>query len=123
MDSDFTPETLETAFLQLKSQLELVSETYKKADELARNLSPQEDRNLPGMGEEPEAADQNDGSEEGYRNVCTLLVVRQRRNGTCRSAARKLRQQRPGRDASLLHPQPKQDRSIGPGGKVPTTRW
>jgi hypothetical protein len=55
MDSDFTPEALETAFQQLKGQLKFVSETYKKADELARNLSPQEQEIYRAWAKNPEA--------------------------------------------------------------------
>jgi hypothetical protein len=39
-DSDITPATLSASFAKVRSQLRMQSPTYKKADELARKLSP-----------------------------------------------------------------------------------
>ena len=120
MDSDFTPETLETAFLQLKSQLELVSETYKKADELARNLSPQEQEIYRAWAKNQKLLIGIDGSEEGYRNVSTLLGWMRGNAVTAHSLDLALGNCVNNAQFGRIHfhPQPKQDRSIGPGGKI-----
>jgi hypothetical protein len=41
-DSDITLQTLAASFLRVRTQLQIKSATYKRADELARNLSPEE---------------------------------------------------------------------------------
>src|SRR5580704_1717553 len=73
MDADFTQDTLETAFEQLKGQLKFVSETYKRADELARQLTPEEQGIYRAWAKNQKLLIGIDGSEESYRNVSTLL--------------------------------------------------
>jgi hypothetical protein len=72
-DSDITPQTLAASFARVKSQLQLKSATYKKADELARKLSPAEQETYKAWAARQKLLVGLDGSEEGYQNVATLL--------------------------------------------------
>jgi hypothetical protein len=73
MDADFTEENLEIAFEQLKGKLKLVSETYQRADELVRNLSPDEQQIYRAWAARQKLLIGLDGSSEGVENVATLL--------------------------------------------------
>jgi hypothetical protein len=73
MDSDFTQDTLETAFEQLQGRLKLVSATYKAADDLARQLSPDEQQIYRVWSKNQKLLVGLDGSPEGYMNVKSLL--------------------------------------------------
>jgi hypothetical protein len=118
MDADFTQETLETAFEQLKGQLKFVSETYKKADELARNLSPQEQEIYRVWAKNQKLLIGLDGSPEGYENVATLLGWF--RGNAVTSHSLDLALGNVVNNAKFgrihFHPQPKQSREYGPGG-------
>jgi hypothetical protein len=73
MNSDFTEDTLETAFAQLHGKLKFVSKTYSAADELARQLSPDEKQIYRQWASRQKLLVSIDGSKEGYENVATLL--------------------------------------------------
>jgi hypothetical protein len=72
-DSDITTQTLAASFLRVRTQLQLKSATYKKADELARKLSPEEIDAYKAWAKNQKLLISLDGSEEGYQNVQTLL--------------------------------------------------
>src|ERR1700722_5077495 len=67
MDADFTQDTLETAFEQLKRKLTFVSKNYSQADELARNLSSEEQGIYRVWAQKQKLLVSIDGSEEGYQ--------------------------------------------------------
>jgi hypothetical protein len=120
-DSDITPQSLSASFAKVRSQLRMQSPTYKKADELARKLSPEEidaykvwvkgQRLLIGL----------DGSEEGYQNVYSLLSWMRENSVTAHSLDLALGNiiNNP-QVGQRIHfkPQPKQERPYGPGGKL-----
>jgi hypothetical protein len=72
-DSTITPQTLAASFLNVRSQLQIKSATYKKADELARNLRPEEQATYKAWAGRQKLLIGIDGSPEGYQNVATLL--------------------------------------------------
>jgi hypothetical protein len=119
MDSDFTQEALETAFTHLKGQLKFVSKVQTDADALARNLRPEEidafkvwarGQRMIGL----------DGSEEGYANVRSLLGWMRGNPVTGHNLDLALGNivNNPQFGRIYFKPQPKQDRSIGPGGRL-----
>jgi hypothetical protein len=73
MNSDFTQETLEVAFDQLKAQLKFVSKAQADADALARKLRPEEIEAYNAWAKNQRLLIGLDGSEEGYANVKSLL--------------------------------------------------
>ena len=73
LDSDITPQALAASFAKVSSQLRMKSATYKRADELARNLSPEEQSTYKTWAGRQKLLVGLDGSEEGYQNVATLL--------------------------------------------------
>jgi hypothetical protein len=72
-DSDITVQTLAASFLNVRPQLQLKSATYKRADELAGKLSPEEIDAYKAWAKNQKLLISLDGSEEGYQNVQTLL--------------------------------------------------
>ncbi len=72
-DSDITPQALSASFAKVRSQLRMHSPTYKKADELARKLSPAEIDAYKVWVKGQKLLIGLDGSEEGYTNVANLL--------------------------------------------------
>jgi hypothetical protein len=72
-DSDITAATMQASFAKVRSQLKLKSATYKKADELARKLSPEEQATYKAWADGQKLLVGLDGSEEGYQNVASLL--------------------------------------------------
>jgi hypothetical protein len=73
MNVDFTQETLQTAFTQLKNRLKFVSKMQTDADALARNLRPEEIDAYKVWAKGQKLLIGLDGSEEGYTNVRSLL--------------------------------------------------
>src|SRR5450755_643248 len=121
MNSDFTPETLQAAFTQLKSQVKFVSKTQTDADALARNLRPEEveEYKVWAKGQKPLIG--LDGSEEGYANVRSLLGWMRGNPVTQHNLDLALGNiiNNP-QVGQRIHfkPQPKQERPYGPGGKL-----
>jgi hypothetical protein len=119
MNADFTQETLQTALTQLKSRLKFVSENYSKADELARNLSREEQETYRAWAKNQKLLVAIDGSEEGYQNVKSLLEWMRGSAVTARSLdlalGNLINNPKPGQRIHF-HPQPKsQDRSVVQG--------
>jgi hypothetical protein len=119
MDADFTQDTLETAFEQIKSKLTFVSKNYSKADELARNLSPEEQGIYRAWAQNQKLLVSIDGSEEGYQNVKSLLEWMRGSAVTARSLdlalGNLINNPKPGQRIHF-HPQPKQqDRRVVQG--------
>ena len=120
-DSDITPEALSDSFQKVKSQLQLKSATYKKADELARKLSPEEQATYKAWANGQKLLIGLDGSEEGYQNVASLLGWMRGNPVTARSLDLALGNviNNPQVEQCIhFKPQPKQHRSIGPGGRI-----
>jgi hypothetical protein len=119
MDSDFTSETLEIAFQQLQSQLKFVSEAYSKADDLARALSPDEQRIYRTWAARQKLLVGLDESPEGIMNVFSLLSWMRGSAVTAHSLdlalGNLINNPKPGQRIHF-HPQPKQqDRSVVQG--------
>jgi hypothetical protein len=72
-DSDITAVTMQASFAKVRSRLKLKSATYKKADELARKLNPEEQATYKAWATGQKLLIGIDGSEEGYQNVASLL--------------------------------------------------
>jgi hypothetical protein len=72
-DFDITAQTLQESFARVKAQLQIKSATYKKADELASKLSPEEIDAYKAWAKNQKLLIGLDGSPEGYQNVATLL--------------------------------------------------
>jgi hypothetical protein len=120
MDADFTQETLETAFDQLKGQLKFVSKTQADADALARNLRPEEIEAYNSWAKNQKLLIGLDGSEEGYQNLKSLLGWMRGNPVTQHNLDLALGNiiNNPNFGRTHFRPQPKQDRSYGPGGKL-----
>jgi hypothetical protein len=120
MDSDFTQETLEAAFTQLKGRLHFVSQTQSDADALARNLRPEEIEAFRAWAKGQKLLIGLDGSEEGYQNVKSLLGWMRGNPVTQHNLDLALGNviNNPQFGRIYFKPQPKQDRRIGPGGKI-----
>jgi hypothetical protein len=120
-DSDITPQALSDSFQRVKSQLKLKSATYKKADELARNLSPEEQATYRAWANGQKLLIGIDGSNEGYQNVKSLLEWMRGNAVTSRSLDLALGNiiNNP-QVGQRIHfkPQPKAERPYGPGGKL-----
>jgi hypothetical protein len=72
-DSDITPQRLAASLLNVKSQIRFKSATYKAADALALKLSPDEINAYKAWAKTQKFLVSIDGSEEGYKNVESLL--------------------------------------------------
>ena len=120
-DSDITPQALSASFAKVRSQLRLQSPTYKKADELARKLSPEEIDAYKVWAKGQRLLIGLDGSEEGYQNVYSLLSWMRGNSVTAHSLDLALGNiiNNP-QVGQRIHfkPQPKQERPYGPGGKL-----
>ena len=74
MNSDFTEANLETAFAQLQGKLKMVSATYKAADDLARQMSADEQQIYRVWSKAQKFLVGIDGGDEkGYMNAKSLL--------------------------------------------------
>jgi hypothetical protein len=73
LDADITPQALLDSFQKVRSQLKLKSATYKRADELASKLSPEEIDAYKVWAKRQTMLIGLDGSPEGYQNVASLL--------------------------------------------------
>jgi hypothetical protein len=120
MNSDFTQETLQAAFTHLNSQLHFVSRMQTDADALARNLRPEEIDAYKVWVKGQKLLIGLDGSEEGYANVASLLGWMRGNPVTVHNLDLALGNviNNPQFGRIYFKPQPKQDRSIGPGGKI-----
>ena len=121
VDSDITPQALSASFAKVRSQLRMQSPTYKKADELAGKLSPEEIAAYQAWAKNQKLLIGLDGSEEGYQNVQSLLSWMRGNLVTSHSLDLALGNiiNNP-QFGQRIHfkPQPKQDRPYGPGGKL-----
>jgi hypothetical protein len=120
-DADITAATLAASFANVKSQLELKTATYKRADELARNLSPEEQATYRAWAKNQKLLIGLDGSNEGYQNVASLLGWLRGNRVTSHSLDLALGNviNNPGVGNRIyFHPQPKADRAYGPGGLI-----
>jgi hypothetical protein len=120
MNSDFTQETLEAAFTQLESQLKFVSKMQTDADALARGLRPEEIDAYKVWAKGQKLLIGLDGSEEGYANVASLLGWMRGNPVTQHNLDLALGNiiNNPQFGRIYFKPQPKRDRSVGPGGKI-----
>jgi hypothetical protein len=118
LDSDITPQALAASFAKVSSQLRMKSATYKRADELARNLSPEEQSTYKTWAGRQKLLVGLDGSEEGYQNVATLLGWFRGNPVTSHNLDLALGNVVNNAKFGRIHfkPQPKQDRAYGPGG-------
>src|SRR5580704_4581092 len=119
-DSDITPEALSTSFARVNSQLKIKSATYKKADELARKLSPVEQATYKAWAARQRMLIGIDGSEEGYQNVASLLGWMRGNPVTEHNLDLALSNITNNIQFGRIHfkPQPRADRAYGPGGKL-----
>jgi hypothetical protein len=118
-DSDITATALLDSFQKVKGQLQLKSATYKKADELARNLSPEEQATYRAWANGQKLLIGIDGSNEGYQNVKSLLEWMRGSAVTSRSLDLALGNiiNNP-QVGQRIHFKPQQERPYGPGGKL-----
>jgi hypothetical protein len=72
-NSELTPRTLTASLLNVKSRIQFKSATYKKADDLARALSPDEQGIYRNWASHQKLLVGLDGSPEGVMNVFSLL--------------------------------------------------
>jgi hypothetical protein len=119
-DSDITPQALSASFARVKGQLQMQSPTYKKADDLARKLSPAEIDAYKVWVKGQKLLIGLDGSEEGYTNVASLLGWMRGNPVTSHNLDLALGNiiNNPQFGRIFFKPQPKQDRPYGPGGKL-----
>jgi len=119
-DSDITPAALSASFAKVSSQLRIQSPTYKKADELARKLSPVEHATYKAWAARQRMLIGLDGSEEGYQNVASLLGWMRGNPVTEHNLDLALGNIINNIQFGRIHfkPQPRADRPYGPGGKL-----
>jgi hypothetical protein len=119
-DSDITAAALSASFAKVRSQLRMQSPTYKKADELARKLSPEEIDAYKVWVKGQKLLIGLDGSEEGYTNVASLLGWMRGNPVTGHNLDLALGNIINNPQFGRIHfkPQPKQARPYGPGGKL-----
>lgn len=119
-DSDITAQTLAASFARVEAQLRIKSAAYKRGDELARQMTPDEQQIYRAWSKNQKLLVGIDGSEEGYQNVAALLGWFRGNAVTARhldlALGNVMNNAKFGR--IHFHPQPKQDRSIGPGGRI-----
>jgi hypothetical protein len=70
---ELTTQTLAASLLKVKNQIKFKSATYKKADELARQMTPDEQQIYRVWSKNQKLLISIDGSEEGYKNVESIL--------------------------------------------------
>ena len=118
-DSDITPQRLAASLLNVKSQIKFKSATYKAADALALKLSPDEIEAYKGWAKNQKLLVSLDGSEEGYKNVESLLSWMRGNSVTAAHLDMALSNliNSPGVGQRIhFHPQPRQqDRSVVQG--------
>jgi hypothetical protein len=111
---------LAASLLNVKSQIKFKSAAYKRGDELARQMTAEEQGIYRAWAKSQKLLIGLDGSEEGYQNVATLLGWFRGNAVTAHhldlALGNVINNAQFGR--IHFHPQPKQDRSIGPGGKI-----
>jgi hypothetical protein len=121
LDSDITPAALQASFQKVSAQLRLKGATYKKADELAGNLSPAEIDAYKTWARTQKLLIGLDGSTEGYQNVVSLLGWMRGNPVTAHNLDLALGNiiNNP-KVGQRIHfkPQPKAERPYGPGGKL-----
>jgi hypothetical protein len=119
-DSDIIPAALSASFANVRSQLRMKSATYKKADELARKLSPVEHTTYKAWAARQRMLIGIDGSEEGYQNVASLLGWMRGNPVTEHTLDLALSNITNNIQFGRIHfkPQPRADRAYGPGGKL-----
>jgi hypothetical protein len=117
-NSNITAQTLAASLLNVKNQIQFKSATYKKADELARKLTVEEQEVYRAWAARQKLLIGLDGSPEGYQNVATLLGWF--RGNPVTSHNLDLALGNVVNNAKFgrihFHPQPKQSREYGPGG-------
>jgi len=118
-DSDITPQRLAASLLNVKSQIKFKSATYKAADALALKLSPDEIEAYKGWAKNQKLLVSLDGSEEGYKNVESLLSWMRGNSVTAAhldmALGNLMNNPKPGQRIHF-HPQPRlQDRSVVQG--------
>jgi len=120
LDSDITSATLSDSFAKVKIQLQMKSATYKRADELARRLSPAEQEIYKAWAARQRMLIGLDGSEEGYQNVASLLGWMRGNPVTAHNLDLALGNITNNIQFGRIHfkPQPRADRAYGPGGKL-----
>ena len=120
LDSDIIPAALSASFANVRSQLRMKSATYKKADELARKLSPVEQATYKAWAARQKMLIGLDGSEEGYQNVASLLGWMRGNPVTAHNLDLALSNITNNIQFGRIHfkPQPRADRAYGPGGKL-----
>jgi hypothetical protein len=119
-DSDITAEALSASFAKVRGQLRMKSATYKRADELAGKLSPEEQATYKAWAARQRMLIGIDGSEEGYQNVKSLLGWMRGNQVTAHNLDLALSNITNNIQFGRIHfkPQPKAERPYGPGGKL-----
>jgi hypothetical protein len=119
-NSELTPQTLAASLLNVKSQIQFKSAAYKRGDQLARQMTAEEQGIYRAWSKSQKLLIGIDGSEEGYQNVATLLGWFRGNTVTAHHLDLALGNCVNNAQFGRIHfaPQPKQDRSIGPGGKI-----
>lgn len=119
-DSDITAEALSASFQKVRNQLQIKSARYKKADKLARQLSPEEQATYKAWAGRQKMLIGLDGSEEGYQNVASLLGWMRGNSVTDHNLDLALSNITNNIQFGRIHfkPQPRADRAYGPGGKL-----
>lgn len=117
-DSEITLQTLAASLLNVKNQIQFKSAMYKKAEALTSKLHPDEVAAYQSWAKNQKLI--LDNSEEGYTNLATLLGWLRGNSVTAHSLDLSLGNCINNGDYGRLHfrPQPKADRSYGPGGKL-----
>ena len=118
-NSTITAQTLAASLLKVKSQIRFKSRTYKAADELARALTMQETEIYRAWAARQKLLVGLDGSEEGYKNVESILGWLRGNSVTAAHLDMALSNviNSPGVGQRIyFHPQPKQSREVV-GGK------
>jgi hypothetical protein len=115
-----TAQTLAASLLKVKNQIRFMSKTYKAADALARQMSAAEQEIYRQWAARQKQLIGIDGSEEGYKNVESLLSWMRESSVTARgldiALGNLLNNPQPGQRI-YFHPRPpQQDRSVV-GGK------
>jgi hypothetical protein len=118
LDADITSQALSDSFTKVRSQLKLKSATYKKADELAGQLSPEEQATYKAWAARQRMSIGLDGSEEGFESCASLLAWMRGNQVTAHTLDLALSNITNNTQFGRIHfkPQPKQDRPYGPGG-------
>jgi hypothetical protein len=119
-NSDITPQTLSLSFLRVKDQLRLKSAAQSRAGALAHNLSSTEVEAYRNWASHQSRWIGLDGSEEGFENCASLLAWMRGNPVTEHTLDLALGNIINNPQFGTIHfkPQPKQDRSIGPGGRL-----